>query len=91
VADNAGAHKSRHTQMVLSLLDISRIAWPPQSPDLNPIEHCWDYIRAQIKKRKHVPTTDNEVIQLGRKNGLKYPKNALIFGLSTSKSNYTKS
>jgi transposase len=73
VADNAAAHKSHHTQRVLSILDISRIAWPPQSPDLNPIEHCWDYIRAQIKKRKHVPTTDDEVIQAWEEEWAKIP------------------
>jgi transposase len=60
--DNAAAHKSVQTGQTLNLLDIARLAWPPQSPDLNAIEHCWDYIRAQIKKRKHVPRTEEEVI-----------------------------
>jgi transposase len=74
VADNAAAHLSKHTRRILSLLDISRIAWPPQSPDLNPIEHCWDYIRAQIKKRKHCPTTDDEVIQAWEEEWAKIPQ-----------------
>jgi hypothetical protein len=73
VADNAAVHKSHYTQCVLSILDISQIAWLSESPDLNPIEHCWDYIQAQIKKRKHVPTTDDEVIQAWEKEWAKIP------------------
>lgn len=26
------------------------IDWPPQSPDMNPIEHVWDYIGRKIEK-----------------------------------------
>ncbi|EFX61769.1 hypothetical protein DAPPUDRAFT_19349, partial [Daphnia pulex] len=27
---------------------VVRIVWPPQSPDLNPIEAMWDYVDSKI-------------------------------------------
>jgi len=27
--------------------------WPARSPDLNPIEHCWDMLQRVIAKRPH--------------------------------------
>jgi len=44
-----------------------------QSPNQNAIEHCWDYIRAQIKERKRIPTTDEEVIQAWEEDWSKIP------------------
>ena len=30
--------------------DVVRMVWPPQSPDLNPIEAMWDYVDSKLKK-----------------------------------------
>lgn len=79
IADNAAAHKSNHTRRILRILDITQIAHPPQSPDLNPIEHCWDYIRAQIKKRKYPPTTEAEVIQAWEEEWVKIPQERINY------------
>jgi transposase len=27
-----------------------RMVWPPQSPDLNPIESIWDYVDCRLRK-----------------------------------------
>lgn len=52
--DNAPAHVGS-TLEVLKSLDISNMIWPPSSPDLNPIEKCWswmkDYVQAQVGDR----------------------------------------
>ena len=29
---------------------ITLLDWPPQSPDLNPIEHLWNYIKMELTK-----------------------------------------
>ncbi|KAK4003708.1 hypothetical protein OUZ56_005463 [Daphnia magna] len=30
--------------------EVIRMVWPPQSPDLNPIEQIWDHIDSKIRK-----------------------------------------
>jgi transposase len=44
IADGAGWHKSRELQLPQN---ISLELLPPYSPELNPTEHLWDYIREQ--------------------------------------------
>jgi transposase len=46
--DNAPAHRSRATQSLLNYLGIRPIEWPPYSPDLNPIEHVWKWMKDWI-------------------------------------------
>jgi len=49
--DNAPAHKSRYTQNWLSdhgFKEGTLIVWPPNSPDLNPIENLWAIIKQKI-------------------------------------------
>ncbi len=31
---------------------LTRMVWPPQSPDLNPIEQIWDLVDRKIDKTK---------------------------------------
>ena len=37
--------------------------WPPQSPDLNPIEHIWAIIKQKLYAEKHFPKNRNELIE----------------------------
>ena len=48
--DNALCHKSAFTARFMSENQINLLEWPAQSPDLNPIEHVWDFMKKQIKK-----------------------------------------
>ena len=46
--DNAPAHKSRLTMNWFADNGITVMVWPPNSPDLNPIEHVGSAVKRQL-------------------------------------------
>jgi transposase len=46
--DNARPHRARIVQHVLQQEAVQTIPWPAMSPDMNPIEHVWDFIGRKI-------------------------------------------
>ena len=62
--DNATSHASAHTKQFLEEQGITGnrlMVWPPQSPDLNPIENYWAAFKALLYKNGRQFTNKNEL------------------------------
>ena len=49
--DNARPHRARIAQDYLQQEAIELLPWPAMSPDMNPIEHVWDYLGQKVNAR----------------------------------------
>ena len=57
---------------------IGVMNWPARSPDLNPIEHCWDMLGRRVRALNHPPRTVADLITALSKVWDAIPQNALI-------------
>ncbi|GFT09013.1 transposable element Tcb2 transposase [Trichonephila clavipes] len=59
--DNAPCHRTVAAEQLLENEDIERMDWPARSPDLNPIEHVWDFLGRRLAARTLPPVTTREL------------------------------
>nr|CAH7718988.1 unnamed protein product [Callosobruchus chinensis] len=64
--------------------NIARLEWPAMSPDINPIEHVWDYVSRAIFNRNNPPRNTQELIVAATEEWDSIPQemiNNLIIGM----------
>ena len=49
IMDNASFHKSKRIQEIIAAHGCHLLYLPPYSPDLNPIEHYWAWLKKKIR------------------------------------------
>ncbi|GFX64283.1 transposable element Tcb2 transposase [Trichonephila clavipes] len=59
--ENAPCHRTVAAEQLLESEDIERMDWPARSPDLNPIEHAWDFLGRRLAARTLPPVTIREL------------------------------
>ena len=60
--DNAPCHKSALIKNFLSQNKVETIEWPAYSPDLNPIENLWAWIKQKLYSDFAPPGSKQELI-----------------------------
>ncbi|GFX72700.1 transposable element Tc3 transposase [Trichonephila clavipes] len=61
IEDNAPCHRTVAADQLLESEDIERMDWLARSPDLNPIEHVWDFLGRRLAARILPPVTIREL------------------------------
>ncbi|KAI5151652.1 hypothetical protein ENBRE01_2288 [Enteropsectra breve] len=59
--DNDPIHTSKKSKAFYKRYNVNVMAWPSCSPDLNPIEHVWDYVDRHVRSRDVQPQTLEEL------------------------------
>jgi transposase len=69
--DGAPVHRSKIAKEFRSQNSLETIPHPPQSPDLNPIEHVWKRLKVLVNERPNRPTNAEELWVALREEWLK--------------------
>lgn len=62
--DNDPKHTSKHTRNEMRRLGIRAIPWPSCSPDMNPIEHVWNYLDRLLRAHNPKPQNKDELREI---------------------------
>ena len=75
--DSARPHRARVVDQFLEVQGVTRMEWPANSPDLNPIEHLWDQLKRAVRRRINQNTTLGALYQLLQEEWAALPPQSL--------------
>lgn len=75
--DNARPHRAHAVNDFLRQNAIDRIPWPAMSPDLNPIEHLWDFLGRRVRQRDPPVHNLNELTAALHEEWNRIPQNQI--------------
>ena len=75
--DNARPHTANVTRRFFERHDVTLLPHPPNSPDLNPIEHIWDEMERRLRHREEQPHNLNELGEALRQIWNESPQNLI--------------
>lgn len=50
--DGASIHRSNKARNTINAWGIKLLDWPPNSPDVSPIENAWAIVAEEMRKKK---------------------------------------
>ena len=71
--DNAPAHIHHYHNAPREKLNLQKLVWPANSPDLNPIETIWTEMKDLIKERLGIRMTAAGIRQVVEEEWITYP------------------
>ena len=76
--DNDPKHTSKRAQECLEKLGLKVLDWPPQSPDLNPIEHLWTHLKRRLGEYPTPPEGVEELWERVQSEWAKIPVEVVL-------------
>ncbi len=76
--DNDPKHTSKKATAALEDLGLEVLDWPPQSPDLNPIEELWRVLKLRLGNYKTMPAGVEELWERIQKEWQEIPTSLVV-------------